>query len=237
MAFMHGLGAGSGWDEKSEGAIAARFIEQHAPVIFDIGANRGSWSTQVWSCLQPRDAKFYLFEVAPYCMSPLQEVCRSIGNATIVPKAVSNTAKLASFYLPDEFSGLASLHERRDVGVRQRQYSQIEVECVTLDDFADANAIGSVAFIKLDIEGHELFALQGAKRLLGERRVRAIQFEFGSANVNSRTFFRDFWDMFNEYDYQLHRFVPGGATIPVDKYNERLEYFHGATNYMAVAAS
>jgi hypothetical protein len=84
LAFMNGLGAGSGWDEKSEGAIAASFIKQGAPVIFDIGANRGNWSTQVWSHLPPGDAKFYLFEVAPYCMSPLWEACQSIGKATIV---------------------------------------------------------------------------------------------------------------------------------------------------------
>jgi hypothetical protein len=111
------------------------------------------------------------------------------------------------------------------------------VECVTLDDFADANSITSIAYAKIDIEGHELFALQGARRLLEGRRIGAIRFEFGSANVNSRTFFHDFWDMFNEYGYRLQRFVPGGATIPVDAYTERLEYFHGATNYIAVASS
>lgn len=235
LAFIHGLGAGSGWDATNEGVVAAKYIKQDRPVIFDIGANRGSWSTQVARRLHSESAKFYLFEVAPYCITPLQEACRLIGNATIVPKAVSDSAGSASFYLPDEFSGLASLHQRRDVGVRQRHYSQIEVDCVTIDEFAETNGIETIAFVKMDIEGHELFALQGAKRLLEKNRIHAIQFEFGSANVNSRTFFRDYWDMFKSFGYSIRRFIPGGSTIEINYYNERMEYFHGATNYLALA--
>ena len=46
--------------------------------------------------------------------------------------------------------------------------------------------------IKMDIEGFELFALKGAQEAL-KGQIQLIQFEFGGANIDSRTFFKDFW--------------------------------------------
>ena len=86
----------------------------------------------------------------------------------------------------------------------------------------------------MDIEGHELHALRGAARILKRRGVDAIEFEFGSANVNSRTFFRDYFDLLTAAGFAISRIAPGGTLFPVRIYHERLEYFRGATNYLAV---
>ena len=61
-------------------------------------------------------------------------------------------------------------------------------------------------------------------------------FEFGSANVNSRTFFRDFWDLLTGYGYRVERIIPGGGTPPSAATPRDLEYFRGATNYVAWTA-
>ena len=236
FSFLDGFGAGSGWDAEAEAIAAAALIQSSDPVIFDVGANRGVWSQKLAANLGSKRGRYFLFEVAPYCFEPLRAACDALGNATIIPLAVGDKPGTASFYKPEEFSGLASLHERRDVGVRQRTYDVMEVECVTLDAFVEKQGIDTVAFAKFDIEGHELFALKGASNLLAAQRITALQFEFGSANVNSRTFFRDFWDLLKGNGYNIYRVIPGGGRVEIERYSERLEYFHSATNYLAVAA-
>ncbi len=56
---------------------------------------------------------------------------------------------------------------------------------------------------------------------------------FGSGNLNSRTFFHDFWDELHPLGYRLQRIGPGGVLLPVDAYYEDLEYFRGVSNYLA----
>lgn len=43
---------------------------------------------------------------------------------------------------------------------------KLKIDCVTLDDYCEQNAIPSVSFIKIDVEGFEENVLQGAKRML-----------------------------------------------------------------------
>jgi FkbM family methyltransferase len=233
LAFLEGQGAGAGWDMDNEIRSAASFITAPQPVVIDVGANRGEWSLGLSTQLQNPDARFFLFEVAPYCFPEIESRESQISNCSLVRKAVSDSNGSATLHVPTSFSGLASLHARRDVGVRQREYTELTVETVRLDDFAEEAGLDQIALIKFDIEGHELHALHGAERLLAERRVSALTFEFGSANVNSRTYFRDFWDYLTGHGYALHRMIPGGGTTPVKRYSEKLEYFRGATNYIA----
>jgi hypothetical protein len=75
--------------------------------------------------------------------------------------------------------------------------------------------------------------LRGAARSLEAHRIRSLTFEIGTANVDSRTFFRDYFDLLTGYGYQIRRIYPGGKTVPILEYYEDLEYFRGATNYIA----
>lgn len=233
FSFLDGQGAGAGWDMHNEIATAARFIRATRPVILDVGANRGEWSHTLSAMLGDPAARFYLFEVAPYCFPEIALRQDGIANHRLVQSAVSDSSGSATLHIPTSFSGLASLHARRDVGVRQRDYDELTVDTVTLDDFAAGQGLDHIAFVKLDIEGHELAALKGAHGLLAARRIDSLSFEFGSANVNSRSFFRDFWDLLTGHGYRLYRMIPGGGVAPVARYTEQLEYFRGATNYVA----
>lgn len=53
----------------------------------------------------------------------------------------------------------------------------IEVDVVTLDDFASKHAISHVDVLKSDTQGFDMEVLKGASRLLAERRVSAILLE------------------------------------------------------------
>jgi hypothetical protein len=91
--------------------------------------------------------------------------------------------------------------------------------------------VGRIDFLKLDVEGHELSILRGASRLLAEGRVSMLQFEFGPANIYSRTYFYDFWSLLSG-SFDLYRIIPRGI-VPVRFYGEHHEVFL-TTNYLAV---
>jgi hypothetical protein len=100
----------------------------------------------------------------------------------------------------------------------------------TLDSFCAAQGINRIDFLKLDVEGHEVAILRGAKDLLELGAISMIQFEFGPANIYSRTYFYDFWSMLSD-KYYLFRIIPGGLA-PITYYGEHLEIFL-TTNYFA----
>ena len=68
---------------------------------------------------------------------------------------------------------------------------------------------------------------------LGDKigNVRSIQFEFGGCNIDTKTYFQDFWYFFKERDFDLYRISPLGL-IRILEYKESDEFFT-ATNYIA----
>ncbi len=105
------------------------------------------------------------------------------------------------------------------------------IEVRALDDFCREQGVERIDFLKLDVEGHELAVLRGARRMLGAGTVSLIQFEFGPANIYSRTFFYDFWTLLSGA-YDIYRIVPKGLA-PIAYYGEQREIFL-TTNYLAV---
>jgi Methyltransferase FkbM domain len=130
-------------------------------------------------------------------------------------------------------SGGASLFERHDSYFADTTLRQSTVVVTTLDDIIQQNNISTIDFMKMDIEGAELLALKGATKALEQNLIKALSFEFGCGNVNSRTFFRDFWELLHPLGFVFYRILPGGGLWRVADYYEDLEYFRGDTNYIA----
>lgn len=122
---------------------------------------------------------------------------------------------------------------------RRLSHFDIDFECseeVTLVKFEDywVNQLEcrNIDFVKLDIEGHELDALSGFGKAI--ESVRLIQFEFGGCNIDTRTYFQDFWYFFEEKGFDIYRITPLGL-VKILKYNEMDEVFI-TTNFLAIKA-
>jgi FkbM family methyltransferase len=61
--------------------------------------------------------------------------------------------------------------------------SAVEVDTVSLDDYAQAQAIDRLDLVKIDVEGAELDVLQGAERMLADGRVDLLLFEVSLPQV------------------------------------------------------
>ena len=224
-----GKGGGSNWHQ-GEGLAAARFIRRENPVIMDIGANKGWWTVELRHLIGER-GRWILVDPAAECCAEL----RKLNAVEVIEAAVGEQAGWAKLYTPGDGSGFASLYRRDDSHVRMEHLvlEEREVAVTTIDEILDQRGIEMVDLAKMDLEGHELFALRGATQSLKTHRLRALTFEFGTSNVNSRTFFRDYYDLLTGHGYRLERIYPGGKTVAVSEYYEDLEYFRGVTNYIA----
>jgi FkbM family methyltransferase len=225
-----GKGAGSGWALDAEINAAKSVINNPYPVIFDVGANIGDWSLLMHKSLP--QARIFMFEPQPDCQQIIKD--KHIPNAILIPNAVSSTKHTVKLYRTESKSPMASLHQRGDSYSNKNLSTSIDVETTTIDDVVESFSLTGIDFIKMDIEGHELEALNGAARSMERGVIKALSFEFGFPNVNSRTFFRDFWDLLHPLNYQIYRILPSSRLMPVKEYYEDCEYFRGATNYVAV---
>lgn len=208
-----------------------------APVVFDVGANVGDYSRLARRHL-PR-AVVYAFEPSAAVFRRLREnlsAAEAEGSFRPFNFGLSDAEKTAELYSytveGEEQSLISSIDRRLPTQVVDVEVSAAErISVRTLDGLCEEEGVARIDFLKLDVEGHELAVLRGARRMLDAGAVSLIQFEFGPANIYSRTYFYDFWTLLSG-SYDLFRIIPRGI-VPIPFYGEHREVFL-TTNYLAV---
>lgn len=231
-----GVALGKGWGAvtvREEVAACLGQIPAYSSgglVALDIGANRGTW-TEALLKSEPQ-AKVFCFEPSAEAFKELSKKFSAHPDVRLVRAAVGSTNGSATLWANTPGSGLASLTKRRldHLGI-EFDLSEV-VDLVTLDEWCERNEV-SPTLIKIDVEGHELDVLKAGLGAI--KGAKVVQFEFGGCNIDTRTYFRDFWYLFKELGFKLSRIAPGGL-IAVGKYREIDESFR-TTNFIAVAAA
>lgn len=233
FALLQGKGAGS-FSIDDEVRLALRLMHGNELVLLDVGANKGLWTSALLKQAANRFCAAYLFEPSAHNLLLLGAIADA--RVTIVPAAVGAVAGRAVLYADSPGSGLASL-TRRNLAHKGLKLDREEaVDLITIDEFVSGRGLTRVDFMKIDVEGHDLDVLKGAEASLRSGLVRALSFEMGGANVDTRTFFRDFWELLRDCGFDVWRVSPTFGLIPVPKYIERDEVFV-TTNYMATRKS
>jgi FkbM family methyltransferase len=228
---VQGKGSGTGWDMAGESAADASVLRGIArPIILDGGANYGQWASSINAVLSNPDATFFLFEPQQACQETLQGI--GLPHSTVIRAALGDQPGDAVLSGASPGYGAASIYERHDTYFGDMSAHQESVTLVTLDDTIRDHSIDRVDLLKLDVEGAELAALRGAKASLSDGVIRAVAFEFGSANIYSRTFFRDFLDLLAPLGFRFARVLPGGRLLSIERYSEEHEHFRGVSNYL-----
>lgn len=227
---LRGLGYGADTPTNSgeTALLAALASDGLAPlVIFDVGANVGSWSLAAASTWPA--AQVHAFEPASGVYQQLVAKCGS-RNITCVNAALSDVSGEALLHSVPGRSGLSSLHERDLAEHGLRMSSSESVTKTTLDQYCRDHALDHVDMLKIDTEGHDLAVLLGARKILQELAISLIQFEFGGSNIDSRTYLRDFVRLLDGAYEIYHVLVDGIAPLV---YTERQEIFV-TRNFLAV---
>jgi FkbM family methyltransferase len=197
------------------------------PVVFDGGAHVGNYTQMV---LDARPgATIHTFEPAPDSYEALIE--RFPSGVTLHNCGLSDREGEGTFYADEAQSQSASIlpQERQHFENHGGFHPVGTVKLRTIDAVCSEYGIERIDLLKLDVEGAELAALRGARRMLEERRIGLIQFEYGMPARSARVYL---WDFFALLDgWEIHRIVADG-TVPIS-YEDRWEIMWSA-NYLAM---
>src|SRR5262245_39536685 len=186
--------------------VLPKHVRSRRPVFVDVGGHVGNYTE--WLLAQYLDATIHVFEPHPSSFARLEErhwpsqvTCHNIalsqapaGSRALYDPNDANGSQHATFY-PEV---IGEIHRRSPV--------EVKIHVDTLDNGAASQGIDYIDLLKIDTEGHELAVLAGARRMLAEKRIGLVHFEFNEMNMISRSFFRDFREILQGYD--LFRLLP-----------------------------
>lgn len=229
---MH-IGRGGSKDDSGEG-VAIKYIQQQLKdekrvTVFDVGANIGTYSVMLSNILKDK-ARIFSFEPSKKTYQKLVENTRQLPNVTVYNFGMGNEDTRLTLFSNKDESGLASVYHRKLDHLNIDMNKTEEIDIKTIDGFCAQNNIQHIHFLKIDVEGHEMKVLEGATNIIHSNNVDFIQFEFGGCNIDSRTYFQDFFYLLKDH-YNIYRIVRNGV-YPVKAYKEMYEAFM-TTNYLA----
>ena len=192
------------------------FAVQPGETALDLGANFGLYCYHLAKVLG-RSGRIYAFEPVPFTFETLRLVAKILGfrNVTLFEKGCAEEAGRISFEVPVQTSGafaagqayIGGRHDDREGKEQQVRWAgtrQVVCEVVKLDDFLPE--VESLSLIKCDIEGAELLAFRGAKKMIAKHLPSVI------CEINP-WFLEGFGirldellAFFSEQDYQLYHY-------------------------------
>lgn len=157
-----------------ENSAELRFVCQSlsaGQVACDIGCHKGAYTYWMRRRVGPSGA-VYAFEPQPNQVAYLREAFSAMryDNVEIVPMAVSDRCGEMPLYVHDdgarthEASLEATCGQPKASATGSRRHS-FSVTTTTLDEFFKGRSQGP-SFLKIDVEGHELAVLEGARQTL-----------------------------------------------------------------------
>ncbi len=203
-------------------------------VLFDIGANVGDYSMILKTNGNKNnlDYEIHLFEPTQYCFNEILKKFRNEKNFILNNFGISHKNSKSKIYYDNKGSGLASLYQRN---LKHYSIELEKIEEITLrrlDEYIEENAIKHINFMKIDIEGHELRALEGMGDYLNCNFIDFIQFEYGGANLDSHSSLLELYNLFGSNGFKVAKVMPKG--LEVREYKPFMDNFNYA-NYVAIS--
>jgi FkbM family methyltransferase len=205
-------------------------------VLFDVGANQGSYSETLLKEFHAYTTELYAFEPLPVPFQKLQQSLSNTnkGQASAFNFGLGNQNGKVQFFVDHETSELGSIFKRDLSSIDIKIDAIGEIELRRADDFCREHKIEHIHFMKVDVEGAEIEVFKGANNLLQNSKIDFIQFEFGSGNVDSKTYMSDFFKEIGN-KYELFRILKDGI-FPMKKYTGDYEILVMG-NYFAISKS
>lgn len=146
-------------------------IVRRGSVVVDAGANVGFY-TRLFSKLVGDQGSVIAFEPDDKNFRILKARTDQLKNVKIVKAALSDQSGKIDLYISKD---LNVDHQTYDSGENREK---IQIDCFSLDDYCKENGIGSVTFIKMDLQGYDAIALRGMKDTIQRNKNIKLCVEF-----------------------------------------------------------
>jgi len=158
----------------------SRAWELPIETCFDVGANVGQTAREMLE--EFPHARVYSFEPHPVSCERLREIVDPRFSAHML--ALSDQNAVVPFYEYAETGGgshinsmIPNSHFPTHFRFNTRA-KKITAQSTTIDTFCDEHSIAKIDVLKLDIEGGELAALEGARGMFQQGRIRFVYLEY-----------------------------------------------------------
>jgi FkbM family methyltransferase len=197
--------------------------------LLDVGANVGRWSLAA-ARLAP-GAEIHAFEPHPEVYEELVRELAPFPNVVAHNFGLGAAAAQAELHFDPDRTSLSSVHDRQLASFGLTLGQTVMVELRTIDSTIAELNLDSVDLVKIDVEGHELETLRGARESLEHERLRVVQFEYGGTYLDAGVRLADVLALFSDR-YAISRLVPWGL-MPVTARDVQQERFL-LSNYAAM---
>jgi len=169
-------------------------------VVFDVGANVGTYTKTLSKYLNFKDVHFFLFEPNKNIVKTLDNLkIKNSHNKTVVNKAVNNNpAEKDVTFFERNISAYSSLSEN-NLTENHKIIDSYQVNTTSLDLFIDQNNLSSIDLVKIDTEGLDFDVLKSLEKSFKQRKVKILKIEL---IPNSEDFYNIF-KFLNMYDFEL----------------------------------
>ncbi len=233
--YLMGIGAGTNVKESGELILIKQILQsqKNKVVIFDVGANIGLFSNLIISELSGKlNFELHCFEPSKAAFNEFEKNVKTGENIYLNNFAFGKEKGEANLFYDFAGSGLASLTRRKldHINISIDDSEKILVD--TLDNYCEYKNIESIDLLKIDVEGHELDVLTGGFKMFTNKKIKIVSFEFGGSNIDTRTYYRDYYYFFKEFKMKIYRITTSSLLVPMNGYEEIYEQFR-TTNFVA----
>ncbi|BAZ01862.1 methyltransferase FkbM [Tolypothrix tenuis PCC 7101] len=209
------IGVGSlfyrGQYEWGELRLWHRLLTQPNMTIVDIGANFGLYSLATAAYCRNHKligVKIFGFEPNPKECSKFQRnvVLNNYSEIQVLQLALSSYTGICKMAIPPEGLGVFGHLLTNNDGISTKD-EMVEVQTIGLDNWCKNQGIEHIDLMKVDVEGHELEVLRGAKNLLACQAIRALLMEIGHGQ------WREALDLLRSYNYSVKLISRNGSLL------------------------
>lgn len=219
---------GASFQANGERQLLDRLCAANFQTAFDVGANCGEWLTASLASW-PR-CRVHAFEVAPLTFERLKDrVSESACRDRVTLNCLGLSDKVGRqtmFYFPEHPDLTCELPRHETL-----RSVPFEPQLTTGDEYAEANAIDTVDFLKIDVEGAEHRVLKGFSQYLTANKVHCVQFEYGAFSTQTRFLLGDYYALLSP-NYWIGKIYP--QYVDFRDYDWTMEDFRFA-NYCCVS--
>jgi FkbM family methyltransferase len=179
-----------------------------SPVIIDGGSNKGGFTELMLSEFKS-NCQIHLFEPSKMLLDFTRIKFEYDGNLFYNQLGISDKTGESPFFYFENFNNeISSIFPDKE-GWKELPMKEGKIKIVSVTEYCKQQNIKAVDFLKLDIEGAEVLAINGCIEMLKNYSIKLIQIEYGGHYIRSNRTFQEIIDIVTPLGYKIYKYVSG----------------------------